>query len=331
LNRAATLIGWALAALTADDARRPRTHMRLSAIYSTRYARTGVLAGIDQAIDAGEQAVARTADCPPQWLTTLSGAYQNRFPATGTVADLDRAIELAERSLAATRADDFALAGRQERLAAACWRRYGHQGRRADLDRAIDLGRQAVTATPDDHAGQPERMSGLAAALLARYLLDRVPADLEEAIGLGDQALARVPAEHPGRARLTASVAIAYLERVIAEGIAPDREELGELARSAAEARTAPPAERVSAHHALGALAQACGHPDLAATMLDSAIALLPSVAPREAGWADQHHRLGEHFGLVETAVAAHCALGDPAGAVEVAELGRGVLLAWLS
>jgi len=30
----------------------------------------------------------------------------------------------------------------------------------------------------------------------------------------------------------------------------------------------------------------------------------------------------------VETAVAAHCAVSDPAGAVEIAELGRGVLLA---
>jgi hypothetical protein len=328
LNRAATLIGWALAAITADDARRPRALMGVTAIYSTRYARTGVLADINEAIKRGEQAAAHAANCPPEWLTTLSGAYQNRFPATGTAADLDRAIELGQRALAASGAGDFALAGRQVRLAAAYWRRYGHQGSRADLDRAIDLGRQAETATPDDHVDQPERMSSLAAALLARYRLDRTPADLKNAIDLGGAALARVPAEHPDRARLAASLGIAYLERVVTEGAAVDREELGELARAVTQARTAPPADRVSAHHAIGTLAQACGHPELAATMLDTAIALLPSVTPREAGWADQQHRLGEHFGLVETAVAAHCAAGDPAGAVEIADLGRGVLLA---
>jgi hypothetical protein len=95
-----------------------------------------------------------------------------------------------------------------------------------------------------------------------------------------------------------------------------------------AGAHAAAPADRVAAHHAVGALAQAAGHPGLAAAMLDSAVTLLPSVAPREAGWADQQHRIGEHAGLVETAVAAHCAVADPAGAVKIAELGRGVLLA---
>jgi hypothetical protein len=328
LNRAATLIGWALAAITASDARRPRALIGHTAIYSTRHAHTGVLADINQAIDLGEQAVAAAADCPPQWLTTLSGAYQNRFQAAGTVTDLDRAIELGEDALAATGEEDFAQAGRQVRLAAAYWRRYGHHGSRADLDRAIDLGRRAVTATPSDYIDRPERMSSLAGTLLARYRLDQEPADLEDAITLGQEALAQVPAGHPDQARLTAGLGVAHLERVTAEGAVLDQADLGELARSAAEAQTAPPAERVSAHHAIGALAQACGHPELAATMLDAAIALLPSTAPREAGWADQQHRLGAHFGLVETAVAAHCAVGDPTRAVEIAELGRGVLLA---
>lgn len=328
LNHAATLIGWALAAMPASDARRPGAVMKLTAIYSTRYARSGVLADIDQAIERGEGVVARAADCPPEWLTTLGGAYLRRFSATGAVADLDRAIELGENSLAATSEDDFARAGRQARLATAYWYRYGHQGSRPDLDRAIDLGKRAVTGTPDDHVERPERISSLVGVLLARYRLDQTPADLKGAINLGEGALAGVPAEHPDRARLTASLCTAYLERVIAEGSGLDTEKLDELARTMTGASAMPPAERVSAHHAVGALAQASGCPGLATSMLDTAISLLPSVAPREAGWADQQHRLGEYSGLVETAVAAHCAVGDPTGAVEIAELGRCVLLA---
>jgi hypothetical protein len=140
LNRAATLIDWALSAIPADDARLPRASIELAAIYSSRYARTGVLAVLNQAIKHGEQAVAARVACPPDWLTTLSGFYQQRFSATGAVADLGRAIELGERSLAATSGNDFALAGRQVRLAAAYRLRHEHEGDRADLDRAIVLG-----------------------------------------------------------------------------------------------------------------------------------------------------------------------------------------------
>ncbi len=328
LNRAATLIDWALSAIPADDARWPPASIELAAIYSSRYARTGVLAVLNRAINHGEQAVAGLVTCPPDWLTTLSGCYQQRFSATGAVADLGRAIELGERSLAAASCNDFALAGRQVRLAAAYRLRHEHEGDRAGLERAIALGQQAVTATPDDHAGRPDRMSSLAGALLARYRLDQMPADLTDAIGLGEEALARVSAEHPNRASLTTSLCNTYLERVTAGGAPPDPGCLDELARAVAGSRTAAPADRVPAHHAIGALAQASGRPRLAVAMLDTAIALLPSVAPREAGWADQQHQLGANSGLVETAVAAHCAIGDPAGAVEIAELGRGVLLA---
>ncbi|MEV4095014.1 CHAT domain-containing protein [Streptosporangium saharense] len=336
LDRAVTLGGWALAAVPAGHPDRARASMDLAAVHLTRHARTGVLADVARAIELGEEVLASTAACPPKWLSTLGGAYQQRYPATGAVADLDRAIDLGERSLAATGEDDFALAGRRARLATAYWRRHGHSADgpadgvagRADLDRAIDLGERAVAGTPDDHADLPGRLAGLAAARLARHRLGGAPADLDAAVGLGERALAIVPEGHPGRSRLTADLCDAYLERVTGGGPAPDPERLRELAGTVSGTRAASPVDRVAAHHAVGALAQAAGQTDLAVTMLDAAVTLLPAVAPREAGWADQQHRIGEQFGLVGTGVAAHCAAGDPAGAVEIAELGRGVLLA---
>ncbi len=328
LDRAAMLSAWALAAIPAGDARRPRASAERAVIYATRFARTGVLGDINQAIELAEQIITSTTAFRPEWLTMLSRAYQQRYAATRTVADLDRAIDFGERSLALTEENYFALAGRRAGLAAAHWRRYEQWASKADLDRAIDLGELAVSATPDDHVDRPERMSSLGATLLARYRLERMPADLKAAIDLSEGARSHVPAGHPSLPRLTAGLCTAYLERITAGAGAPDPENLDELGRAVAEARAVAPADRVSAHHAVGALALAAGHPALASAMLDSALTLLPSVAPREAGWADQQHRIGEHFGLVETAVAAHCAAGDPAGAVEIAELGRGVLLA---
>jgi hypothetical protein len=328
LDRAATLGGWALAAIQADHPDGYRASMDLAAVHLTRFSRTGVLAELTQAIDLGEWVVANATVCLPEWPSALGAAVQQRYPVTGDLRDLDHAIDLGERSVAATREGDIALPGRQMRLAAGYLRRHEHRTSRSDLDRAIDLGEQAVADAPDDHVVLPEWLTGLAAVRLARHRLDRSPADLSAAVDLGERALSGAPAEHPLRCRLAADLCGAYLERVIGGGDPPGPERLGELARTVTEARAAVPVDRVSAHHAVGALAQAAGQDRLAAMMLDTAATLLPSVAPREAAWADQQHRLGEHFGLVESAVAVHCALGDPAGAVEVAEFGRGVLLA---
>ncbi|MFB9682333.1 CHAT domain-containing protein [Streptosporangium vulgare] len=328
LTRAATLGGWALAATRVGHPDRARASMDLAAIHLTRHLRTGVLAEMARAIELGEQVLASTPACPPAWLAMLGSAYRQRYPVTGDVTDLAQAIDLGERSLAATDSDDFALAGRRVQLAAAYWLRHGRDGGGRDLDRAIDLGERAVAGTPDDHVDLPGWMSSLAAAHLARYRLGQAAADMEAAVDLGERALALLPAGHPSASSLTAGLCAAYLERVTTGGEAPDRGRLRELARIVTDAPAAAPGERVAAHHAVGALAHAAGQDRLAVTMLDTAVALLPSVAPREAGWADQQHRLGASFGLVGTGVAAHCAIGDPAGAVEIAELGRGVLLA---
>lgn len=328
LDRAVTLAGWALAAIPDDHPDRARASIELAAVHLTRHAHTGVLADLARAIDLGEQVAAHTTPCPPEWLSTLSSAYQQRYPVKGEVADLDRAIHLGEEAIAATAADDFALAERQATLATGHWRRYKHTANRSNLDRAIELGEQAIAGTPDDHVDQPARLSSLAEARLDRYRLDRNATDVAAAIELGERALASTPLDHPGWSLLSANLCAAYLEHVVGGARAPEPERLNQMAAGVTEAQAATSVDRVSAHHALGLLAQASGEHRLAVSMLDTAVTLLPSVAPREAGWADQQHRIGQRVGLVGAAVAAHCAVGDPAGAVEIAELGRGLLLA---
>ncbi|WP_067456230.1 CHAT domain-containing protein [Actinomadura macra] len=338
LDRAATLGAWALAAIPSDHPGRAGAAMELAGAHLTRYTRTGVLADLAEAIELGEQVVAGAADRLPEWASLLGGAYRQRYRASGDAADLDRAIELGEQALAGTGDSGVALAGRQARLAATYQQRHehgrGHGGRHADadggisLERAIDLGEHAVAATPAGHIDLPQRLAALAGARLARHRLTRASADVDAAIDLGERALASVPVGDPGRAGLVAGLCAAYLERLTGGGPPPEPERLRGLAAAVVEAREAAPADRVAAHHAAGALAQAAGNDRLAVTLLDGAAALLPSVAPRQADWADQQHRLGAHVGLVGTGVAAHCAVGDAMGAVEIAELGRGVLLA---
>lgn len=327
LQRAATLGRWALEATRDDHPDWAGVAMDLAAIHVTQHAHTGVRDNLARAIQLGEQAISRSTPTPPDWLSTLGSAYQQRYPVTGTVDDLDQAINLGEQSMTGTGTDDFALPGRQARLASAYRLRHQHAASRADLNRAIDLLDHAVSVTPGDHLDLPERLSQLATTHLDRHRLDPEPSDVDAAVSLVEQALALLPTGHAGRARLTANLCTAYVERIIGGGAPPDSERVRQWAHTVADAQSAP-VEQVSAHHAVGALAQAAGQNRLAVELLDAAIVLLPSVAPREAGWNDQHHRIGAHLGLVGAAVAAHCATGDPAGAVEIAELGRGVLLA---
>ncbi|MEE4540583.1 CHAT domain-containing protein [Streptomyces sp. V4-01] len=212
---------------------------------------------------------------------------------------------------------------------------------------AVASGQASASAdlyAPPAPPGQPSVRSGPVTAGQASASADAAPppvgrvaatageapaeADLDAAVALGERALALAPEGHPGRSRWVAGLCAAHLARIGAGGCAPDPARLRALAREVTGARTAAPADRLAAHHAAGVLAHAAGRHRLAVALLDAATALLPSVAPREAGWADQQLRLGAHDGLVTAAVAAHCAAGDPAGAVETAELGRGVLLA---
>ncbi|WP_239331946.1 CHAT domain-containing protein [Frankia sp. CiP3] len=329
LDQAEDLASWALAAIPPGHPDRSSAALERAAVHLTRYRHSGVTAELARAIELGEQVTATNSAPPPRWWSLLGDAYQQRHAISGELADLDRAVELGERALAATREDDVARAERYSRLATAHWRRHSHAPGGADLDRAIELRERAVADTPADHLDLPDRLADLAAAHLDRYRLTGATADLDSTVTLCEQALEALPVDHPHRFRFTASMCVAYLQRIAGGGPAPDRPRLLELADGMTGAQcAAAPAGRVSAHHAMGRLAQTAGQPALALTMLDAAAALLPSVAPREAGWADQQYRLGEHGGLVGAGVAAHCAAGDPAGAVEFAELGRGVLLA---
>jgi hypothetical protein len=67
---------------------------------------------------------------------------------------------------------------------------------------------------------------------------------------------------------------------------------------------------------------------ELASRVLDAAVCALPTVAPRTLTRDDQEYALAEHAGLAGETVAAQLAVGNQVRAVELAEAGRGVLLA---
>ncbi len=313
-----------------DDPLRRAALTNLCLAYWKRYRHVGVSADLERAIEVGEQALTATPDNHPDRaspLTNLGLAYRERFERRGEPADLERAIDVGEQALAATPDNHPHTPRALSNLSGYYRQRYRWHGAIADLERAIDLGEQALAGIADDHPNRAMGLWNLSVSHHDRFEHTGVAADLNTAIQLGEQAVAAT-ADHPSHAATLSSLARAYRSRLDANGQGISRDKLRDLVRQVNNATIASAVDRILAGRDVGSLADALHEHQTAAELFDTAVALLPSVAAREGDWSDQEHRLGEHLGLVSEAIAAHCALDDPVGAVEIAELGRGVLLA---
>jgi tetratricopeptide (TPR) repeat protein len=298
--------------------------------YSERYRHGGSIADLNRAVALLERALDDLPTDPDERTTVLANAgmiYARRFHRGHAAGDLDRSIELYEHAVAATPEDHPRRAMRMSNLAAALGDRYQDSEVLTDLDRAIVFAERAVAATPEGHRNLPIRLSNLGVLFQVRHRRTKLVTDLNQATTALWRAAAATPDGDPRLAHVLSQLVVGCLAPE-EDGRSIDRQALRSLARRLAAARNSPPADRVSAGGYLGTLASAQGEHVTAVELLDAAVALLPAVAPRETDWADREHRFGEHIGLVSQAIAAHCATGDPAGAVEIAELGRGILLA---
>jgi tetratricopeptide (TPR) repeat protein len=325
----------ALGTVGADDPERARILSNLSLAYAQRYKYGESAADLDRATELIERALAVEDAFPGDRAAVLANAgsiYNHRLKRDAQPGDLDRSIDLQEQAVAATPADHQRLAVRLNNLGNALMDRYDRLRAPADLDRSLVILERAVAVTPEGDRSRPVRLANLGLVHHMRYSRDRLITDLDRAIELLQQAEACTPEGHPDLARQMSNLSAAYLARWDADGRLIDRRRLDALVHRLASATTASPRVRIDAGHTLGTLAQAMGENAAAARVLDAAVALLPAVAESDAGWTghrtDLEYRLGGHGALVSEAVAAHCALGDPTGAVEIAEMGRGVLLA---
>jgi CHAT domain/Tetratricopeptide repeat len=332
LDRAAELIQGSVASDVREGPDRARGLSALCVVYLDRYERQGILADLQRAIEAGERAVAASPGYHPDRAIRLSGlvhAYRARYERAGKVDDLRRAIELYEQALASVTDGHFHRAAMLSTLGGLYMVLYERGGSLADLERAAEFADQAVTSVSAGHPDRGKMLSNRASITALRYERLGAAADLERAIELGEQAVTAMPPDHSGSASVLSNLVHGYQLRFDAGGTGPDAAALAALARqTAAATKNASPADRVRCARMVGALALAVDAPAVAVSLLDAAVGLLPSVAPRAGEWGDQEYRLGAQSGLVEVAIAAHCAAGDPAGAVEIAELGRGVMLA---
>jgi tetratricopeptide (TPR) repeat protein len=349
----------------ADDPATDRTLLRLSGAYLDRFSRSGEKSDIDRAValvelarsldqvpdvvSAGraykmrftvsrsatdletavrlhEKALRETSREDPDrvWIMyELADAYRAAAGATGQEEFLQRAADLSDQALAGAPPDDdsvraWLLAGAAETH----YQRFGHTADPAELDRAIDLYGQAVAT-----GSVPIILGRRGTAYHSRFGLLGDLSDLRLAIEDYGEALAWGPADGAVRMVGVANHCLAYRDLFAAAPHEVDTGYLDTLAEVCTEPADGLPIHKAVACHAVGSLALAMDRPHTAVRVLDHAVDLLRAAAWRETGWPDQETNLGGTHGLAADAVAAHLATDDPAGAVEVAERGRALIL----
>lgn len=350
LDKSIEASGQALPHFGQDGPDRSACLSNLSIGHRRRYTRLGAAADLDAAVLFGERALRDLPEDHPQLTNRqlhLAITYEERWRRQGDAADLDAAIDLVERSLAGVFlvADDRALA--LNNLSGYYRARFTVSRDARDLELGVERAERAVAATSVEQPAveQPaadqtpvdqtsaERTSWmwadcestLAGAYLERYQNGGAEADLDAAIEHAERARAATSAEEPRHMGMLSNTATAY-EVWADRRPVPDLVVSG-LVEAASRATPAGPRAKAAAYRDIGMLALKTGHLDHAATMFRAAVEVLPQCAPRSLGWSDQEAQLAGSRGLISDTVAVHLALGDVSAAVELAELGRGIVL----
>lgn len=290
----------AVTTTSADSAEHATSLASLSHVLMLRYLRTGNRADLDEAVTKLRQALAIDPE-NAGYLLSLSDAMGHRFLADRDEADLDAAIELGRR---ATRVGNSPNAFAN--LCQLLRTRFDLDPYSTDVDEAVDAGRQALKADDDDF-DRPKWLLTLGQALLPR--ITRASYELD-------------PRGEPGREQDRAE-ALRVLSELVRSPAAPPRLRVHGATYAgwlAAEAPTTPGAKDLA----------------LASDLLETAVNLLPEMAPRRM-------RRGEQQGAIELAAglagdAATLALAEPTRAptqrarraLSLLEAGRAVLLGQL-
>lgn len=297
----------------------------------SRYHHTGVLADLELGLRLGERAADALADGDPRMADMCHGlgdGYATLFTHDRSLVTLGRAIELLELAVSMPPDDHADWSSTASYLAGLYGMRFDRSEMLADAERAADLGEQALAAIVAEHPDIAVTLSRVGVAHLNLFSKTGEPSYVKRAVELLEQAAGATPADDPRWAGRLANVGMACRGRFEVAGIPTAPEQLRTLAGHIADATNSYPNAQVRARYEVGSLAHALNEHDLAVELLDSAVALLPSAVPWEAGWQDQEGQIGKYPHLVGVTVAAHCAHGDPVRAVETAEFGRGLMLA---
>lgn len=302
-----------------------------------RFGRSGAAADLDAAIEIGTEAI---AVLPPgdvnlaRFQSNLSIALRARFERTKASQDIDRAVAAARIAVADTMPGHLDRARYLSSMGDALHEKFRQAGQAQDLSEAIEALSEAANIIPPEHPDRSKVLSGQGNALRTLYEQTGVPGHLDYAIKVLRSSLPTTPADGADRAGLLFNLGKALQTRFETTSSAGDGTEALSVLSAVAYSATARPYLRAQAARSAAALAAGSQAHD-AAKLLETAVYLLPAIAPRRIARGDQEHRLGDFAGLA--AEAASLALLDTrepetdseraARALGLLEAGRGILL----
>ncbi|MFG2950445.1 CHAT domain-containing protein [Streptomyces adustus] len=324
------------ATTVADDADdRALTLTNLGNALRERGERLAAVADVDAAVDCLTKAVGFTSGDDPRRgmrLSKLGIALRSRYDRTEKPADLNAAINCLTQALAS--ADGLPdRAGILTNLGGALERRFFRTDELTDLDAAIDCLTQAVDTAPADNLVRAVMLNNLGGALRERFERAGAPTDLDAAINRLAEAVAAIPAHHPDRTLSLSNLADGLLARYKHTRAAADLDEAISCRLKASKVKAAAPAARVRESARAAGLLAARGDVRAAANAAETAVLLLPQVAPRRLERGDQQFAIAHFAGLVGDAAALALAAPDGTAArraeraLGLLETGRAVLL----
>ncbi|MFJ8853470.1 CHAT domain-containing protein [Streptomyces sp. NPDC102437] len=315
------------------DPDRTRVAMNLGNSLLTRFEQHWDRADIDEAITmlrSASELSSGSLESTLSGIGNLALALSRRYEQLGNGTDLDEAIAVAreavERAPAAYPGRIGYLANLGHSLLLRFERNFKKNKDRRDLDSAIDAWRVAAEATPEDHLHHARYLSSLGNALLVRFGLSGDRADIDQAVDLEARAAGNTRVGGKERAAYLLNLGSALSARHDRLGRPDDADAALEAWKSCCALAAIPASTRMMAGREWGRLAAGLGRWDEAVHGYAIAVESLPLLAWRGLGRDSQERLLTQWRGLASDAAACAIAAGLPEQAVELLDLGRGVL-----
>lgn len=297
--------------------------MNLQIALLTQYARTNELALIEEAVDAGMEALDSLDTNHSNWsmvalnvVITLK-EYSERGAAEAALAEAARLGEHALAVLPDSHPVQVPLLNALSQVRFAQFE-LGH-GEELMGD-AVRYGELAVAGTPVEHPLRPSLLIMLARVLEMRgRLLDDSEAT-RRSVALGKEAVQLLPPDHLTLPESLCVTAASLLNL----GTAAEAQQLFEQAL----ALPAMAVTRLGAYRGLAACHLTQGQPDRALACFEQALVAAATLSPRLLLRADRQYRQSFLDGLAQESAACAVLAGRPERAVELAEQFRSILQA---
>ncbi|MFJ4849658.1 CHAT domain-containing protein [Streptomyces sp. NPDC088733] len=334
-----------------DDDEPGQTEVRrlLGAYLTRRFEWNYVQADVDAIVASRRETAATTCADGTEHarnLASLSYALKLQYHRTGNRADLDEAVTTCRQALALDPENAVCLTSLSDTLK----HRFLADRNDADLEEAIELGRRATQIASGGDGHRAQAFGNLCQVLETRFELHPYTTDIDEAVDAARQAL-QAAATDFSRPNWLLVLGEVLLTRIThrrgsdADGEASREEDRAEALRVLSElVRSPAAAPRLRVHgakvgaHLAAATPATPGPKDLAlaSDLLETAVQLLPEVAPRRMRRAEQQGAIESARGLADDAAAM--SLAEPTRppaerarrALSLLEAGRAVLLGQL-